>query len=164
MDPPPSATATYTALHTIALSFIRAQALDPSLATRMNFSLLRSFCSPSFQHSWGHNYAVSLSPPLQGTLSFEDFVTHLQSMLPRLESWKTDVGDVFVDEARMKVVVRISFWMRAKGEEVENDLVWILGMEKDGSDQAMRICRSEEFVDGVAAKRLREIMMEKLQT
>jgi hypothetical protein len=129
----------------------------------MDFDKMRTHCSPSFQHSWGHNYAVSISPPLQGTHSFDGFVDHLQSMLPRLASWKADVTDVIVDEAKMKVVLRICLLMQAKGakEKVENDLLWVMEMERQG-DGEVRIKGSKEFLDGFAAGRLREGMMGKV--
>jgi hypothetical protein len=84
-------------------------------------------------------------------------------MLPRLASWKADVTDVIVDEAKMKVVLRISLLMQAKGakEKVENDLLWVMEMERQGNGE-VRIKRSREFVDGIATGRLREGMMGKV--
>jgi hypothetical protein len=163
MEPPPTASPLYKALHATAIGFIEAQTLDPSLPSRMNFENIRTFCSPSFHHSWGHKYAVSVSPPLQGTLSFDGFTAHLQSISPRLESWKAEVTDVLIDEMKRKVVLRISFLMLPKGaeEEVENDLLWVLDMERGGNGEEVKIRGSREFVDGVAAGRLREIMMGK---
>jgi hypothetical protein len=161
LEPPTSASPLYKALHATALGFINAQTLNASFSSRMDFALIRTYCSPSFQHSWGHNYAVSVSPPLQGSHSFDGFVAHLQSMLPKLQSWKAEVRDVVVDEVKMKVVLRISFWMAPKGvgeeDGVENDLLWALEME--GDRQGVRIKGSREFVDGLAAGRLREVMM-----
>ncbi|KAL1800058.1 hypothetical protein ACET3X_000400 [Alternaria dauci] len=157
-----SANPLYQSLRGTALSFIEAQVLDNSLPERMNFALLHSHCTPDFQHSWGHNYAVSVTPPLQGTHSFDGFVKHLQLMLPKLESWKADVTDVIVDPVTMKVMLRISFRMLAKGakeaDTVENDLLWELEMEEVGEGK-VKIKRSVEFVDGAAAGKLREVMM-----
>jgi hypothetical protein len=162
MEPPSTASPLYKALHSTALGFSAAQIQDDNLSNRMNFDKMRTYCSPSFQHSWGHNYSVSVSPPLQRTHSFDGFVMHLQSMLPRLASWKADVTDVIVDEVRMQVVLRISVWMQGKGaeEKVENDLLWVMEMERLG-DGEVRIKGSREFVDGVAAGRLKEVMMGK---
>jgi hypothetical protein len=63
----------------------------------------------------------------------------------------------------MKVVLRISLLMQAKGakEKVENDLLWVMEMERQGNGE-VRIKRSREFVDGVATGRLREGMMGKV--
>jgi hypothetical protein len=152
----------YRSLRETALNFIKAQRLDDSLPERMDFATLRTYCTPSFRHSWGHNYAVSISPPLQATHSFDGFVSHLNFMLPKLESWKADVTNIIVDPVTMKVVLRISFWMQAKGakeaDTVENDLLWELEMEEIGEGK-VKINRSVEFMDGAAAGRLREIMM-----
>jgi len=161
-DPATSALPTYTILRDTALNFIKAQTLDTTLPERMNFDLMRTYCAPSFEHSWGHNYAVSLTPPLQGTHSLDGFFSHLRSMLPRLESWKSNVTDVIVDPVKMKVVLRISFMMQAKGategQIVENDLLWMMEMEEIGSGK-VGIKKSMEFLDGAAAGKLREIMM-----
>lgn len=157
-----SATPLYRSLRGTALNFIEAQAVDNSLPERMNFAHLRTHCTPNFQHSWGHNYAVSITPPLQGSHSFDDFVKHLNFMLPKLESWKADVTNIIVDPVMMKVMLRISFWMQAKGakeaDKVENDLLWELEMEEVGEGK-VKVKRSVEFVDGAAAGRLREVMM-----
>jgi hypothetical protein len=161
LEPPISASALYKALHTAAFGFINSQTQNDNLPLRMDFDLIRTFCSPSFQHSWGHNYAVSVSPPLQGSHSFDGFAAHLQSMLPKLQSWKADVTDIVIDEVKMKVMLRISFWMVAQGngegEAVENDLLWVLEMEEDR--ERVRIKGSREFVDGVAAGKSREVMV-----
>jgi ketosteroid isomerase-like protein len=155
LSPPPSASPTYTSLNATALAFISAHSLDPTLPSHMNFPVLESLCAPEFIHSWGHNYAVSRSPRLQGTFSFEDFKKHLETMIPALESFDATVTDIVVDEVRRKVVLRVSFGMKIKGEEaVENDLVWVLEMDGEG-----RIARSTEFVDGIAAAKLKELMM-----
>jgi ketosteroid isomerase-like protein len=154
--PPRTASQTYTSLHTTALAFISAQSQDPTHPSRMNFTRISALCAPDFQHSWGHNYAVAQNPRIQGTLSFELFVAHLESMLPALESWDAVVTDVTVDEVQRKVVLRVSFGMVVKGsgEVVENDLMWVLEMDEEG-----RVWRSREFVDGSAAGRMKELMM-----
>ncbi|KAI4680998.1 uncharacterized protein J4E88_005503 [Alternaria novae-zelandiae] len=161
-DPATSALPTYTILRDTALNFIRAQTLDTNSPERMDFDLMRTYCAPSFEHSWGHNYAVSLTPPIQGTHSLDGFFSHLRSMLPRLESWKSNVTDVIVDPVKMKVILRISFMMQAKGategQIVENDLLWMMEMEEMG-DGKVGIKKSMEFLDGAAAGKLREIMM-----
>lgn len=77
-------------------------------------------------------------------------------MMPSLESWDTTVTGIIVDEAKRRVVLRISFWMRVKEvkELVEDDLLWMLEMD-DTSEKV----KSEEFVDDAAAERIKEIMM-----
>lgn len=81
-------------------------------------------------------------------------------MLTRLETWEAKLSDALVDETKREVMLRVSFFMRAKGVEevVENELVWVLGMEEQDG-QGWKVCRSVEFVDGAAAGRLRELMM-----
>ncbi|KAH3952016.1 hypothetical protein HBI56_148590 [Parastagonospora nodorum] len=157
MVPPAGSSLDYLNLHTTALAFIDAQAQDPSQPQRMNFKRIEKICTTDYEHSWGHNYAVSMNPRLQGTYSFSHFTKHLEAMLPNLESWETTVTDVLVDEAKMKVMLRVSFWMVPKGSQasVENDLLWMLEMNHEGR----KVKKSTEFVDGIAAGRLKEIMM-----
>lgn len=82
-------------------------------------------------------------------------------MLPKIDSWKGTINDVVVDEVGMKVVLRVSMRMQIKGtdeeEAVDNDMLWMLDMEMDGED--LKIRKSVEFLDFVAAGRLRELMM-----
>lgn len=160
-SPPPTASPLYHTLHATALSFIAAQTHIPNTnpTLRLNFPLLRSLCTPSFQHTWGHAYFVSTTPHLQGTYDIDAFMIHLARMLPRLENWETQVRDVVVDEARGVVVLRVGFAMRVKGAEeeetVENELMWVLKMEKwEGN---MRVRRSTEFVDVAAVGRIAEL-------
>ena len=161
IPPPPGASKLYVQLHDTALAFVDAQAQDAEHPLRMNFDRIQALLAPDFQHTWGHNHAVSLNPRLQGTHSFLLFTKHLEAMLPNLESWDTTVTDVVVDEVRRKVMLRLSMRMRVKGKgkvearEVENDLLWALEMDKEG-----KIRRSTEFIDAVAAGRIKEIMGE----
>jgi hypothetical protein len=156
-DPPLAASSAYIQLHTTALAFIDAQAQAPEHPDRMDFDRISELCTSDYQHSWGHNYATSLNPRFQGTQSFHDFATHLRAMLPNLKSWETTVTDTTVDEPKRKVILRISFWMvpRDTEEPVENDLLWMLEMDEEGK----KIKSSKEFVDGVAAAKLKEIIM-----
>jgi hypothetical protein len=157
-----NASTLYSTLHDTAIHFVQSSALDSSKTTRIDEPRIRAVRSSSnFSHSWGHSYAASLSPVLSETLDVEGFINHLKVMTPKLESWDADVTDVMVDEARMKVVVRASYWMQPKGvgkeARVENDIVWFLDLvEEEGG---VKVKKSVEFVDGVAAGRLRELMM-----
>jgi hypothetical protein len=82
---------------------------------------------------------------------------HLEAMLPNLESWETTITDVTIDEVKRKVILRISFWMLAKGTDnaVENDLLWMLEMDEGGK----KVKSSKEFIDVAAAGKLKEIIM-----
>lgn len=154
---PAGASSDYINLRATALAFIDAQAQDPSQPLRMKFKRIEETCTTDYEHPWGHNHAASMNPRLQGTHSFSDFTKHLEAMLPNLESWESTVTDVLVDEARRKVMLRVSFWMEPKGPHaaVENDLLWMLEMNQDGT----KVKKSTEFVDSIAAGRLKEIIM-----
>ncbi|KAF2684404.1 hypothetical protein K458DRAFT_388877 [Lentithecium fluviatile CBS 122367] len=153
---PASATSPfYKTLHATTLSFIHSL-FESQSSTRIDAPLIHAVHTPSYNHSWGHNYFVSTHPGLQGTHDLDSFLAHMQDMLTKLESWRTDIKNVVVDEVKRMVVVRASYWMKVKGAEtVENDLVWWLWMDESGE----RVERSIEFVDAEAARRIEEVMM-----
>ncbi|KAH6643431.1 hypothetical protein BKA67DRAFT_665241 [Truncatella angustata] len=128
-----------------------------------NIRLLTSLMSPEYQHSWGHNHMIRDMPRLQGVLDGEGFAAHLGSMVPHLESCRAVVHDMIVDAPARKVVVRNSFFMCPRGqggggedgrETVENDVLWIFGMDESGS----RIESAMEFLDAAATERIGELI------
>ncbi|KAF2188646.1 hypothetical protein K469DRAFT_565198 [Zopfia rhizophila CBS 207.26] len=154
---PPSSSPVYETLHATALEFIRSQDQDPTSASRINTDRLRAICSRNdFQHSWGHHYFTTTNPTLSNTHDVDGFIAHLNSMLPRLESWDTKISSIIIDEVEKMAVVRVSYFMLVRGanEPVENDLVWFLTMDEEGR----KVIRSIEFIDAAASSKLREIM------
>ena len=77
-------------------------------------------------------------------------------MSSRLESWRAEVREVCVDEAKRVVVARTGYFMKARGQQsaVENDLVWWIWMDERGE----KVERSMEFVDPKATEELRRLM------
>ena len=76
-------------------------------------------------------------------------------MLPLLESWRTDVSDILVDESRKMAIVRTSYWMKAKAADaIENDMLWWLWMDESGET----VERSMEFVDVEATKKIAHLI------
>lgn len=67
-----------------------------------------------------------------------------------------------VDEVEEEVVVRVGYVMWVKGvgegEGVRNEGVWWLGMEFE-EGMGWRVGRSREVVDGVAAGRIKELVL-----
>lgn len=161
-----------SALQETALSFINAQAHNPSLPSGMDYDSLRRLVTPQYTHSFGPAYAVAQMPKLQGGFTMDAFIEHLGGMLPNLETWEIEVKSVVVDEVGERVVVRVGYGMCVKGvqERVENEVVWWFELEEGekGSETGegnevgggWRIRRSEEIVDSVAAVRIRELMMQ----
>lgn len=150
----------YSTLHDTAIAFIDSTSLDSSKTNRIDESRIHAIRSSNFTHSWGHTYLVSKTPGLSGTLDAEGFIDHVKKMTPNFDSWETDVTDVMVDEARKRVIVRASYWMQPKGaEKVENDLIWFLDLvEVDGG---WKVSNAVEFIDGIATKRLMDLIMGK---
>ncbi|KAF2111084.1 hypothetical protein BDV96DRAFT_582497 [Lophiotrema nucula] len=155
---PLSASSLYQTLHATAIELVKSQEQTPERPERMDHERIRAIRSENrFEHTWGHNYLVSTRPHLSGTHDVDGFIKHVGTMLPKLESWDTDIRDVVVDEFAKRAIVRASYWMKPKGSEepVENDIVWFLDMEEDGK----RVKKSVEFVDAAATGRIMEIMM-----
>lgn len=99
-------------------------------------------------------------PNLQQTLGPQGFILHLSTMVTSLLSCRVVIHDIVVDEPASKVAVRNSFFLCPKGqlegqeEEVENDLMWILGMDSTGE----KIESAVEFLDATATARIGELI------
>lgn len=152
-----NASSLYKTLFATATEFIRSQDRDDAQPTRMNQNRVRAIRTSNHQHSFGHNYLVSTKPPFQGTLNADEFLAHVNGMLPKLDTWDTHITDIVVDETRKMCIVRASYYMKPLGadEPVENDLVWWLWMEDGGR----RVEKAVEFVDAAATVKIRELMM-----
>jgi len=55
-------------------------------------------------------------------------MSHLAKMVPQYKSVRTEITDVYIDELRKSVIVRSSFFLKAKGvsETVENVRLYLL--------------------------------------
>lgn len=79
-------------------------------------------------------------------------------MTPLLAKWKVEVKDLFVDVEKRTAVVVSEFLMTPRvmvGEEEEticNEIVWFLEV-----DEAGKVGKAVEWVDGVAAGRMGEL-------
>ncbi|KAF9694052.1 hypothetical protein EKO04_007874 [Ascochyta lentis] len=156
-----SQTQKHTALHETALSFVATQHYNASLDGKLDFPSLRALVTPSYTHTFGPAYAVSVAPKLQGVFSVDELIAHLSGMVGHLDGWEVEVNGCVVDEVGESVVVRASYEMRVKGAEevVVNEVVWWLELEEQVGG-GWKIKRSREMVDAVAAGRIRELMAE----
>ncbi|PVI01759.1 hypothetical protein DM02DRAFT_704390 [Periconia macrospinosa] len=142
-------------LSNTALAFISSLTLLPNTtpadAVRFDMEKIRAARAPNYSHTFGHNFFVSQSPPLQGTSDLDGFMSRVAAMSLKLESEKNNVTTVAVDEQQGSVVARVSYQLKASGQEpVENDIVWWLFMDAEGT----KVERSLEFVDAAATKEL----------
>ncbi|KAH6612032.1 hypothetical protein C7974DRAFT_89961 [Boeremia exigua] len=151
----------FAALESAALAFIAAQSHTPHLPTPLDHALLRRLVTLSYTHTFGPSYAVSQSPKLQGSFSIDAFIAHTGGLAPWLEGWEIRVRGVVVDEARECVVVRAGYGMDVAGEVVENEVVWWLEFEEGGGEAEWMVKRSTEIVDGIAAGRIKELVVVK---
>ncbi|KAJ4989953.1 hypothetical protein SVAN01_04600 [Stagonosporopsis vannaccii] len=158
----------HSSLRETALAFINAQSHNPSLPSSIDYDALRRLVTSQYTHTFGPAYAISQTPKLQGAFTIDSFIEHLGGMTPRLRTWEIEVKGCVVDEVGEAVVVRAGYgmWVKGVAERVENEVVWWLELEKDvggdkgeGEGVGWRIKRSEEVVDPVAARRVRELMM-----
>ncbi|QDS67849.1 hypothetical protein FKW77_007559 [Venturia effusa] len=149
---------TYATLKTAATNFILAHNPSPTLTPQT--TLLHSLVSPSFTITFGHKYFVSQSPHLQTPLSIDGFIAHQERVTPLLAKWSVGVKDCFVDVERGVAVVvseflmtpRVALGKGGKEETVVNEIVWFVEVGEDGL-----VGKVVEWVDGVAAGRMREI-------
>lgn len=149
----------YDVLSTTALAFISSLSLMPNTTTsdevRFDMAKIRAVRAPNYTHTFGHNFFVSQSPPMQGTSNLDQFMSRVASMSLKLESETNKVLAVSVDREQRSVVARVAYQMKAPGQEpVENDLVWWLWMDAKGK----KVERSMEFVDAAATKELQARM------
>jgi ketosteroid isomerase-like protein len=149
----------YEVLRGTALAFISSLSLMPNTTTtdevRFDMAKIRAVRAPNYTHTFGHNYFVSQSPPLQGTSDLDGFMTRVASMSLKLESETNQVLSVAVDKEQRSAVARVAYQMKAPGQApVENDLVWWLWMDAEGK----KVEKSMEFVDPVATKELQARM------
>jgi hypothetical protein len=154
---PANASQLYKTLFSTATEFIRCQDRDDSQPTRVNTDRVRAIRTPNHTHSFGHNYLVSTKPMLQAELGVDEFLAHVNKMVPKLDTWEARITDIVVDETRKMCIVRTSYFMKPFGAEkpVENDLIWWLWMEEGGE----KVEKALEFLDGAATGRIGELIM-----
>lgn len=151
----PGSTPLYHRLRATAETF--AHAFDTDACTgSMDKARIMAVRTTTCTQSWGHAFYVSSRPGLQGSIDNDAFWSHLSGMANKLETVGSKVHDVIVDESRRAAMVRMSFFITARGAEetVENDMVWFLEMDETGD----RIEKSVEYMDGEASKRLGELI------
>ncbi|KAF2729977.1 hypothetical protein EJ04DRAFT_515541 [Polyplosphaeria fusca] len=158
VDVPSSASAFYKTLHATVMEFMTSQKQEPDMPHRLDHDRMRAIRTETgSEHSWGHNYLVRQHPQLAPLPDADAFIAHLTRMCPNLDSWETTVTDIIIDEAKKVAIVRASYYMEPKdsGEKVENDLLWYLAMNEDGT----KVKKSVEFLDGAAMGRIMQLMM-----
>lgn len=146
-------------LKSTALAFLNSLALMPNTTpadpVRFDMQAIRAVRAPNYSHTFGHNFFVSQSPPLQGTSNLDEFMARVGVMSLKLESETKQVLSVAVDQRERSVVARVAYQMKApKQQPVENDLIWWLWMDAKGT----KVERSVEFIDPFATKELQARM------
>lgn len=123
----------------------------------MNRNRVRAIRTTDFTHYFGHNTFVSSKPSFQGPQNLDQFLAHLDIMVPKLDTWITHITDITVDEAKMTCVVRASYFMKPVGADqaVENDLIWWLWMAEEGT----KVRKGMEFIDPTATARIMELII-----
>ena len=155
--PPDSANDLYRTLFATAYEFVHSHDQDRDQPSRLNLDRVRAIRTTNHTHRFGHNFFVSFQPTFQSAHSLDQFIAHISTILPKLETWDTYITDIVVDETKKMCVVRASYFMKpsAADEPVENDLVWWLWMDEGGR----KVEKAMEFIDPTAAGRIKELMM-----
>lgn len=79
----------------------------------------------------------------------EQYLTHLHRICPLLNTWRTEIKEIFVDETKRSAVVRADHYMMLKGrdEPFKNDFIWLLTLTESGD----KVERAVEFMDSAAS-------------
>jgi hypothetical protein len=142
-----------SALYSKLLSLSQAHAKPRDL------SHILAIRAPDARHGWGHSYLVSRNLKLQDYMDNAAFESHLRTTGPYLESLRTDVHEIIVDEHQRKAVIHLSYFLTPKGSEetVEQNMIWTLKFtdeEVNGGVDGVLIKESIEFIDAAASSRL----------
>lgn len=147
-----------SALYTKLLSLSQAH------ATPKDGAEILSIRAPDARHAWGHNYLISRNPLLGDRMDNDAFKSHLHTSGPYLDSSRTEVHDILIDEHQRKATIHMSYFLTPKGskETVENDLIWLLKFtdegETEGGVDGVLIKESVEYIDAAASARLGTII------
>lgn len=147
----------YSKLHNTAKSWVLSTSPVTPGSNKQDHGHILSHLTPDAKIEWGHANFLSTAPHLQGSKTGQEFIDHLSSMAPMLETWKIDVSDVCVDKERKSAVVRADYYMYAKGDAdaVRNEILFWVYMNEEGE----KVVRSTEFIDPTAAGALKAKMM-----
>ena len=83
-------------------------------------------------------------------------MARLAGIVPCLESVKTELTDVYVDELGMSVVLRSSFWMKANGASEAEENGGFLFLEMD--DRGKKVRNAKDYINHVASAELNELI------
>lgn len=149
----------YRTLQKTARSFVENQAAEPGTNNQSGRPTLRAEnCITTF----GPAGTIASKPLLQEEKTNEGFVAHMNMMTPMLETWRVDAKRVVVDEQQKEANVLAMYYMTPKGKgdkesrTVEHEINWWLKMTDDGK----LVERCTEYIDGSAAARIMELVME----
>ncbi|KAJ6476403.1 hypothetical protein C8R45DRAFT_1009896 [Mycena sanguinolenta] len=140
--------------------YTKLLSLSQTFANPPDFHSFLALRSPDARHRWGHNYLVSKNPVSLGSLDNAAFEAHLHTAGQWLDALGGEVTDIMIDEHKRKAVLRMSYFLKAKGsdETVENDLIWVLKFtdegEVGGGVDGILIKESIEFIDAAARARV----------
>lgn len=116
--------------------------------------------SADAKHAWGHNYLVARNPRLSDHMDNREFEAHLTSTGPYLDSDKSAIHSIVVDEHQRTSVIHMSYFLRPvkSNETVEQDLIWTIKFTDHEDVDKVLIKESVEFIDAAASSQLGEII------
>jgi len=149
----PAERPTYETLRATAIECVQSASpiLAPDGEIAIDKSRISAVRAPSCTHSWGpHYFALSRFPKTRST---NDFITHMERMIPNLETWAISIQDVVVDQERRVATLRTYLFMTPKGlgskkeRTIMNEELWYVTMTEDGK----KVQSAEEYVDSEAS-------------
>jgi len=129
--------------------------LEPGTNTAPSPERIKAIRTPGFRQSWGPSYFAAKRFP--EPKSVDEFIVHMNGLLPSLDTWKNEIKDRTIDEGNMKATVLLYIYMIVKGNAevhlrtVRMDVVWMLKFAKGGKLVEM----ATEFVDAGASEAIK---------
>jgi hypothetical protein len=137
----------YETICTTATKFVLSTNPIPSTTTPDSDAIL-SVRTPSCLISYGPSSFLE-SSPITNPMDNDQYIAHLHRICPLLETWRTEIKEIFVDETKRSAIVRADHYMTLKGrdEPSKNDFMWLLSLTESGE----KVERAIEFMDSAAS-------------
>ncbi|GAB7361916.1 hypothetical protein MBLNU230_g1954t1 [Neophaeotheca triangularis] len=162
MPTPNENTPLYTTLQTTAKAFIHAlRPSTPNTNHQPSPHPLEPLCTPTFTLTFG----PTTNAPNPTPLTLPQWLTHISTMVPQLQTGRVDAGEMAVDDKARRVVVRAWFEMVVAGggalagvgvaqRTVGHEVAFWLGFEHGGA----RVESAREVLDAGAVGRIGDLV------
>jgi len=137
----------YDTIYSTAAKFVLSTNPIPSTTTLDSDAIL-SVRTPSCLVSYGPSSFLENSA-IANPMDNDQYLAHVNRIRPLLETWRTEIKEIFVDELKLSAIVRANHFMTLKGrdEPSKNDFMWLLTLTENGD----KVKGAVEFMDSAAS-------------